>query len=342
MRAILGLLALATTSCTLDFQHFLDGAVLDGGPTGCPTPTLLVPIEHVQGAGAPEIRRYTITASGATQCFTLRGHGQLPDATRALAVLPSGQIAVASTNSAPTVIVDPATDMVVQSFAGLDWLPIDIFPLQLPDGRGALAVAYGVIDSGNGDYTIRTVHVIPVAGGAASDYDVAHGSPLLGLEVSSMSQHPERPTHLIAVRQSDSAALEVDLSNPPAMGGGTRYIVAGGAHWYRTVYALGPGQIAWTGLDNGATPTTEGVFYVASTTGTSGPPGGPVHCSPCQHYIHAVPDPTRMNAFFAVCEDTTGAQQLVRFATTDTQCQMIATVSQQPVLLRMGRMAVQP
>ena len=285
------------------------------GDEPCELPHLLVAVEGLNGA---ESRVARVTLEGTpTRCRDLTAGNDTYGQPFAVAWLPPDNVAVAGTDG--VAVVDALRDRESWSVSQYGYFPRDVFPLQAPDGE--LLVAVAVADVGRdscGASQIRHLDTYAAADGEQNpDYQwrLNSGGFVLGLNVVSMTQHPSDPGTLLALKNSDYAAREVDPFTNSA--GSEAYYGLPRDSYLHSISSLYDDRststlifrTVWAHCRTGERSLL--YFFNQSTTTTDSE--GQRRCSDRECiYIQAVPDPDNNWSFIAICEEEPGFRTIVR------------------------------
>lgn len=322
-----------------------DGDAAGGGP--CPFPYLMVAVEGYYG-GRSRVARLSL-GDEVARCADLTGRGDLDAALRAVAWVdqggPEGAVAVATDSR--LVLIDAAQDRILWSAPasyGAGW-PSDVFALVSPSGDALVAFTW--LSANTSD--LRGLYSFDRATGEArGDYTWTGTGPGTPFQIgnAAATASPFGPSSFMSFRGNspDYAAQEVnpftlERTEPPYV----LWPAEGNIQTIYSFYADGLFRTAWVdgGQSSGAAP---GVRYLYDTTGASEQrPGGPVRCSnvACA-FEHAVPDPTLNTRLLAICETEDGVASVVRFKSTDTECEVVLSEPDlgTPDELRLWRLGV--
>lgn len=315
MRAMLLAAALAA-GCSIDFDRYLatPGASPDGGFFADRPPAGDVPVTPVD-AGAPCVAPYVIaslenlanqTTSRGTllrvemgsrrRCRDLGGT-VLPAQPLAVNTLADGKVLVASRGRVN--VFDPATGAAVLSVPHDDAngsLPVDIFPLETPEGPGFAVGYFNQSYINEVDVYTLTRRVTTLRGQV-----VTIGS-------SSITSHPTDPTAILVARDDVG---EVLTARPSYTGGASTFqpfaTIAGPIGVFALPRERG-GHVVWVTARDGrtgdgvmrlTTPTTGSPPYLAM-----GPEAFTCPAARCREIIRAVPDPADGSPI-GLCESDT-------------------------------------
>ena len=281
----------------------------------CEMPHLLVAVEGLNGAES-RVARVTLV-DGVTRCADLMASNDVYEQPYAVAYVPPDQVAIAGTDG--VALVRGSDDSEVWSVPRSGYNPRSTFVLQAPD-RGLL-VAVAVADIGRdhcGPSGIRRLETYSVDDGDQNEdyqWQLNSGGFVLGLNVVSMTQHPIDSGMLLALKNSDYGAREVDpFTN--WISGENYYDLPPDSylHSISSLYDdLSTSGVIYRTVWTHCRTDERSLMYFYNDSATTTDSDGQRRCSDREcTYVYAVPDPDNNWSFIAICEEEPGFRTIVR------------------------------
>jgi len=310
-----------------DADTDVDGdADADSGP--CPLPYLLVAVEGFDGEPGRVLRLH-LTENATEPCAPIVGTDRVPANPLTVTWLPEGRpeglVAVAGSDL--TAAMDAETGAVVWSRPtdeSFQRTPVDLFPIESPEGVPLLMSAMKNAGSSNDVRLLLTRdlgdgHVVDTIDGADGGGPVAMGN-------LSVTPSPFEPQEILSFREPSPSYAASEVNPWTAERREPPWVAWLSGTWFQTIYALYDGELYRVAWVSGMAAGNE-IYYLYQPSYSPGDhASGPTHCSNMEcTFVHAVPDPTMNTALAAICEVAPQDRVVVRFRSTATECEVVAS-----------------
>ncbi|MFK7985193.1 MAG: hypothetical protein AB8I08_04105 [Sandaracinaceae bacterium] len=292
---------------------------------GCPLPWVLgaaqdLDNDRTAGCGGRVYRWSVQSQDEACACEALDAGGRLNDVPFAVGFAPPSTVVVGGEGWVSAI--DANTDAELWS-ADVTGRTIDILPIHNPEGQLRVIVASG---SAGGERASTLTVFEPSGGTAEAQWFTSSDLGISSFRSATVSPLDRRWMRILSL--TGAAAMDFDpwnrqlMNMPPHTSSREGYFV----QTISAAYSRNFHQTVWAGprTDLEGQPSRVQRVSLVADTGDNRLGGGD-HCQTdergfdydveCQ-YTHAIPDPTRETASFALCEYGSGQRRLVRLQTT--------------------------
>jgi hypothetical protein len=288
---------------------------------------LLVGMEDVTNTNKPgAVLRLSLGANPPGRCSDL--DAGMPSQPFSVAAIPTDRVAAATWDL--VVLLDSTNNRELWRAPrpGTQDYPMDVFPLQSPDGSWLVAVGYSMLPG-----MIRDLYAYDARNGTERHHWRLNSTDIpLGLGWVGMTRSSSSASRFFALNPTSSALREIDPFSGAQIGGDISP-----SRNLRTIYALetsGAPRVAWVG--DSLSPS-DAVFYWDTGVGIS----PAFTCTTACEFAHVVPDPTSTDLLALCGTPAQVVRRVVRINTTSGACTTILDGAPFGPAKRLSRLAIQ-
>ena len=291
---------------------------------GCPLPWVLGAVQDLDSRRAcgGRVWRWSVTdRDNVCTCAALDGDGLLDPLPFAIGFVPPSTVILGGQSSVQAI--DAASDRVLWS-QPIPGRAIDVFPIANPSGQLRVAAASGTVVGERANI----IHIFePAAGTPEQSWFTSADLGIGSFESATVS--PYNRQWMRVLKTSGSAAIDFDPWNDRVMNSPAHTANSSGyfLHTISATYSRTFHQTVWTGERTDLPGDPSRVQRVSLVTDEGNNRVGPgdycrefmdgleydVTCD----FVHAVPDPTKETATFAICDYGGGQRRVVRIQSSE-------------------------